>query len=147
MDTLTKILYFFVAIIVLASIGVSVPYYLDLSSNSTDTLCNLNKNIVTYFAALYTTAALDFIIKQFDEVNKYKKPLFLLLVLFLIYIIVISIIIINSNNDTLSNLGISGIIIAYGVWWLGNYNNKSLETSSSPDSQLGGSANSKLNKQ
>ena len=62
MNTLTKILYFLFAIVILASIGVSLPYCFDSANNDINLYKNLNQNLVTYYVAILVSASLDFII-------------------------------------------------------------------------------------
>lgn len=132
MDNLTKILYFILAIVLLASIGVTVPVILDYINNSPDILKNLNQNLITYYIAIFVTSSLDIVIKLFDVNEKpEKKPIFLGIAIFNIILLVGSSFLIAYNKNSISYFVILGVILSYIIWWLCNYDNENLKAESS----------------
>lgn len=128
MNNLTKILYFILAIVILASIGVTVPLILDCKNNSPDIFKNLNQNLITYYIAIFVTSSLDIIIKLFDASEKpQKKPIFLGITIVNIILLGGSSFLIAYNNNKISYLVITGVVLSYIIWWLCNYDNENLK--------------------
>jgi hypothetical protein len=129
-STLTKILYFIFAIVMLASIGVSLPYCFDTINHDVNLYKNLNQNLVTYYVAILVSASLDYIIKLFDDDLSYKKPAFLIIcIVNSIFLVLTGILLYDNSNNHLSSISyiaISGVAISYIMWWLANFKNPSL---------------------
>ena len=130
MNTLTKILYFLFAIVILASIGVSLPYCFDSANNDINLYKNLNQNLVTYYVAILVSASLDFIIKLFDDDVSYKKPAFLgICIVNTIFLALTGKLLYENTNSQLTSISyiaMSGVVISYIMWWFANIKNPSL---------------------
>ena len=144
MRILTISLYFFFAIIFLASIGVSLPYVFDYINDDPSITRNLNQNIVTYFIAILVSASLDYVMKLIDKDVSYKKIAILGVCITntIIFFISAFILYINSkgNLNSISFLAIMGIVVSYIMWWIANYHNTAFNVTSA----LGGSTNTPL---
>lgn len=144
MRTWTVIIYFALAIILLASIGVSLPYIIDNVNNDPNLYRNLNQNIVTYFIAILVSASLDYVLKLFDDTVSYKKLAILLVGLGNLLVLSMAAYILYSNSKgsitKVSSLAILGVILAYIMWWITNYKNSAFNI----NAPLGGNAENPL---
>jgi hypothetical protein len=131
MDLITKILYFILAIVVLASLGVTIPFFQDIISNDSNAIQNLNNNLTTYYVAIFVTSSLDIIIKLFDDSDNRRKPFFLFITFFNIVVLGISGSLLVNKSTEISKLVIIGVILSYIMWWGSNFNNPNLKASSS----------------
>jgi hypothetical protein len=131
MKFLTVLLYFFLAIVFLASIGVSLPYVFDKLYNEPNITKNLNQNLVTYFIAILVSASLDYIMRLVDDKVSYKKVAFLCVCLFNFIIFLMTAYILYENTQASANkvsyLTILGVFLAYATWWFVNYNNSTFD--------------------
>lgn len=134
MRTWTVILYFIIAIVLLASIGVSMPYIFDMTANDVNAIKNLNQNLVTYFIAILVSASLDLLLRLIDENVSYKKPAIMGIGLLnlLVFAMTAYILYCNSHGTIkgISTLAICGVIISYIMWWITNIKNPSFNVSS-----------------
>lgn len=144
MRTWTVIIYFALAIILLASIGVSLPYIFDNVNNDPNLYRNLNQNIVTYFIAILVSASLDYVLRLFDATVTYKKLAILLVCLANFVVLGMAAYVLYNNSKgpitKISSLAILGVIFAYIMWWVTNYKNSAFNT----NAPLGGNADNPL---
>lgn len=144
MRILTISLYFIFAIMILASIGVSLPFIFDYINDDPDITKNLNQNIVTYFIAILVSASLDYVMKLIDKNVSYKKFAILLVCITNFAFFVISGFILYTNSkgnlNSLSSLAIFGIVVSYLMWWIANYHNSAFNVTAA----LGGNTNTPL---
>lgn len=144
MRILTISLYFIFAIMILASIGISLPFIFDYINNDPEITKNLNQNIVTYFIAILVSASLDYVMKLIDKNVSYKKFAILLVCITNFTFFVISGFILYANSkgnlNSLSLLAIFGIIVSYLMWWIANYHNSAFNVTAA----LGGNTSTPL---
>lgn len=144
MKLITIIFYFFLAIIIFAAIGVIAPFIIDLNRNNTDTVLNLNKNIITYFIAILVTSSFDIILSLADKNVSYKKPA-ILGISFLNLIIISISVYLFLNEDKINVFSwciLFFTIIAWTFWWIANYHNPNFDVN--VDAALGGNPNTRL---
>ena len=126
--------YFIFAIIILASIGVSLPLVFDSLNNDPNLTRNLNQNLVTYFIAIMVSASLDYIMKLIDQEVSYRKLVILIVCIGNTLIFLISAYILYQNGKSkipsFSSLSIFGILASYIMWWVANYNNSAFNINS-----------------
>lgn len=144
MRLITVILYFVVAIIVFASLGVTIPYVLETLKDGKHSIEGLNQNIVTYYIALFASASLDLILKFTDKNKSYKKPLILTLIVLNILVFGgTGYILYNNSKGIYKEIPFSiilGAIVSFIVWWWAHYEDDSFN----PTSSLGGNPNKSL---
>lgn len=144
MRTLTIIFYFVFAIIILASIGISLPYIFDNVNNDPNLYKNLNQNLVTYFIAILVSASLDYVIRLIDDDVSYKKLAILSVCIGNALVILMTAYILYHNSkgtiQEVSGLAIVGVLVAYGMWWIANFKNSAFNVTST----LGGNADKPL---
>lgn len=144
MRILTISSYFIFAIIILASIGVSLPFIFDYINKDPDITKNLNQNIVTYFIAILVSASLDYVMKLIDKNVAYKKFAILLVSITNFAFFVVSGFILYTNSqgnlNSISFLAIMGIVVSYIMWWIANYHNSAFNVTAA----LGGNTNTPL---
>lgn len=144
MRLITVILYFILAIIVFASIGVTLPYCFETFKGGAHSIESLNQNIVTYFIAIFVSASLDYILRLIDDQASHRKPaiLFVCLINVGVFLMAAYILYTNSkgNVGSISGWSILGVLIAYLMWWIANIKNSSFDINSS----LGGDTNKPL---
>jgi len=144
MRILTVSLYFIFAIVILASIGVSLPYIFDNINNDENIIKNLNQNLVTYFIAILVSASLDYVLRLIDDNVSYKKPVILTVCIFNTAIFFMTAFILHGNSKPgvkeISGWTIIGVILAFIMWWIANFKNTSFDN----NSPIGGDANRDL---
>lgn len=140
MNTVTKILYFIVAIVLFSSIGVTIPLIIDCMRNDSEVLENLNQNLITYYVAIFVTCCLDIVIKLFNDDKPNAKPIFLALTILNVLVLVGSGFLIGYNENKVSIFVVFGVILSYIIWWIGNYNNPDLNANNA----TGGSTQKEL---
>jgi hypothetical protein len=144
MRNLTFILYFVLAIVLFASIGVSLPYCFETLKDGKHSIQDLNQNIVTYFIAIFVSASLDYLLKLSDDKGAHRKPVILTVCIVnaLIFWMTAYILYENSkgNIKEVSGLAIFGVLASYIMWMVANYKNSTFDVTST----LGGDANKSL---
>ena len=144
MKRLTAILYFFFAIVFLASLGVTLPGVIDAMSDDANFVKNLNQNLVTYFIAILVSASLDYVLKLMDEGVIYKKPAIITVCIVNVAVLITMGFVLYHNSkgryDGVSIWVIIGTLISYIMWWITNHNNPAFDANAS----LGGSTDRKL---
>lgn len=143
--TFTVIFYFILAIVIFASVGVYVPYFFEAIKNKQHSLQDLNQNIVTYFIAIFASAALDLVLKFIDK-NDYRKKLSILGLLILCIVVVAVtafLLYLNANGSEKNIRGylLLGIAMSYIMWWVAHYND---EVFNPPANALGGNPTKQL---
>ncbi len=140
----TVIFYFFLAIIFFSSIGVWLPYIIEGAKDGDHNSQAMVQNIVTYFLAIFFSAALDFFLKLMDKDDPAKKLKILILVFIGIVVIgasarILYIVFQSIGNEVIWEL-ILGVGIAYAMWWIVNYRNPSFD----PSATMGGNPENPL---
>lgn len=148
MKYFTASLYFLIAIVILAALGVIFPLIFDLIKNDLNILNNLTQNIITYSMPILVISGIDLSINIIDRNVSYKKPVILSACLVVIFALGLSSYILyncqTSKIDCFQYLSIIVIILAYALWWVSNYNNSSF-SECKIDASLGGNASNGLN--
>ncbi|HWZ23181.1 MAG TPA: hypothetical protein VNW06_11035 [Cytophagaceae bacterium] len=142
MRILTAILYFLLAIVLLASLGVLLSY---LFEGATHSAITLYQNIIIYYIAIFSSAALDMFLKITDNVeDPARKTKILSLILLCIIVLGGSgyLLYLNlcSNCGHILEWLIGGVTVSYIMWWLTHYDDDAF----SPTSTLGGNPNKSL---
>ena len=144
-----KVLYFFLTIIILSSIGITMPVITDLlgadSKITNDTLFSIPSNITTYYVSVLFIAVLDRILKKVIDKECEKKQREVLITICVI-LGIIGITILTFKQIILANKNISSfnykvalwisIImtgISYIAWWFANH-----DKNSNPNNAIGG---------
>ena len=125
MRALTIILYFVLAIIIFASIGVTLPYCFETLKDGHHSIQDLNQNIVTYFIAIFVSASLDYILRLIDDQASHRKPVILLICLVNVIVFIMTAYILYTNAKgnivEISGWSIIGVLISYIMWWIANF--------------------------
>jgi hypothetical protein len=145
MRVATVIFYFFLAIIFFSSIGVWLPYIIEgAKDGGRHNPQGMVQNIVTYFLAIFFSAALDFFLKLMDKDDPARKLKILILVFVGIVVIgasarILYIVFQSIGREVIWEL-ILGVGISYGMWWIVNYRNSSFD----PSATMGGNPENPL---
>jgi hypothetical protein len=144
MRFLTVAFYFFLAIMVFASIGVFVPYIFEGMKNGTHNSLDFNQNLVTYYIAIFASASLDLILKLIDTNSADKKAKILGLVICCVVVFSTTFYIlyqnVNGGQSKITVLLFIGVLIAWAMWWIAHYKDDMFN----PSTTLGGDANRTL---
>ncbi|MCU0436019.1 MAG: hypothetical protein MUC87_21360 [Bacteroidia bacterium] len=139
------ILYFILAIIICASIGIWLPYIFELIKDGKHSKESMIQNIATYFLAIFFSAALDYFLKIMDKNDSGKKLKILILLIVIVIILFLSgcILYKNLHGQSVEVLGFSifGVVASYIMWWVVNYSNSNFD----PTSSIGGDPQKPLN--
>lgn len=131
MRTFTIFLYFSLAIIIFASMGVTIPYFFETFKGEVHSMQALNQNIVTYFIAIFVSASLDYILKLIDKQEPNKKALILAVCIGNVAVFTMTGFILYKNSNgsinEISGWAILGVIISYLMWWITNFKNSAFD--------------------
>jgi len=118
--------YFFLAIVVIGSIGIWLPVIVELLDKSKNfNLSNMVHNMITYFITILVSGSITYFFRKLKEAKiKGIASIFLDLVALIIFSLglVIAGILLNVNdcNDLALIIGVLGILLSYRIWWIAN---------------------------
>lgn len=120
--------YFWLAIVFVGSIGIWMPMIIYKLLDKTFTFENLPIYLTTYYVSLYFAGCVDFILKQFEDIDLVNAKSAVLNIIFLI--ILSFALIITTIWLTISGyffipivLAVLGTLIALRLWWVNNSDN------------------------
>jgi len=140
-----KTKYFWLAIVLIGSIGVWLPVIVELSHEERAfSLSNMVHNIITYFISILVSGSITYFFRKLEKAKiKGVASIFLDLIGLIIFSLglVITGILLNINGSTIGALiiGIIGIILSYRIWWVANPENMNV-----PEGVLGGNPEREL---
>lgn len=139
MKLFNVILYFFIAIIIVGSIGIWLPALLQFFKNNSISNWDLFQNMVTYSTTIIVAGCIDIILSKIGDRKLENIRGVVLLMLFLImttFVIVIisTITIIEKNFEVSIWLCSIGVLLAWVLWWFSNWGRDDLK----PSNALGG---------
>ena len=126
---------------IVGTLGITIPFVIDFVYKENNMFHNIPLRLTTYFISVLFAGSLDYFLRS---LKKNKGPIsdFLIsiaLILTSIVLVVFSIIAHYNYHDGIAYfLSISGVILAWVVWWLANNDNPKFEDSP-PEVALGGS--------
>lgn len=133
-----KILYFIIAIFLIGSIGIWLPFLFDVVSNKETNLFSVFQNITTYYIAIIVVSLTDItlnIIRNSKAYNKIGQILFMILISIIIIIYFgVNCYFLWKQNSIVNYFVIIGVVLSYLLWWISKQNSKSFK----PESALGG---------
>lgn len=137
-ETKNKILYFLIAIFLIGSIGIWLPFVFDVVSNKATNFFSVFQNITTYYIAIIVVSLTDItldIIRNSKSSNKIGQILFMILISIIIIIYFgVNCYFLWNQNSIVTYMVIIGVILSYLLWWISKQNSKSFK----PESALGG---------
>jgi hypothetical protein len=146
MRTTTIVVYFIIAIILFASIGVYIPYILEIITGKQHNNQDLNQNLVTYFIAIFASACLDLLLNLIDKDTRTKKLQILILILISIVVFAATATLLYYNltghKDKILGWLILGTLLSWLMWWIAHFKDEAFNP---PTSTLGGNPNRTLN--
>ena len=119
--------YFWIAIVIIGTIGIWLPIIFELAGGEPVTWFNLPLTFTTYYIAIYFSGCVDSMLKLFDEVveePKSKLLNFIFMILVSIALLIFTIWL-NLNDKFILPLMLSlmGTVIALKLWWENNEEN------------------------
>ncbi|SKA13762.1 hypothetical protein SAMN04488128_1021031 [Chitinophaga eiseniae] len=141
-----KAKYFFIAVIIMGSIGIWLPIILEAIIEKKVTFHNVPPNVTTYFVSLLFAGCIDLILGKINKLNINGLVNVILNILFILLLglgIVVGAILLNiyKYDFWALLLGIVGLLISYRIWWIANDGNPNFSNTAAP---LGGDVNRPL---
>ena len=124
--------YFWIAIVCVGSIGIWLPFLLALPLKQSVGVDTIAINLTTFYISIYFSGCIDFMLKQFDNIehsNKKSKILniiFLILVCFALIISTIWLSVLKYITIPII-LSMVGCFIALRLWWITNLDNPTFD--------------------
>lgn len=120
--------YFVIAIIIVGSIGIWLPFVLAIPLGKTVPLESISINLTTYYVSLYFAGCVDYILRKLDTIEKggTKSTVLNMIGLILLSIALIIVTVWLSVNNYVAvpiGLALVGTVIALRLWWVNNKEN------------------------
>jgi hypothetical protein len=120
--------YFFIAVVFMGSIGIWLPIGIEALVDKKVTFHNIPQNVTTYFISILFAGCIDYFLSKLRDLSIGGiATVFLNLIVLIIASIslVIGAVIFSVFKQEWWSLvlGISGVAIAYRIWWIANINN------------------------
>ncbi|WP_281324377.1 hypothetical protein [Flavobacterium sp. IMCC34518] len=142
----TRSKYFFIAVVLIGSVGIWMPIGLEALIEKQVTLNKIPSNVTTYFVSLLFAGCIDYFLNKVRDVNidGVINVFFNLITIVILGLgLVIGSILLNIYHHDFYSLflGIIGVLISYRIWWIANETNPNFIPG---NSVLGGNANNDL---
>jgi hypothetical protein len=137
-ETKNKILYFIIAIFLIGSIGIWLPFVFDIISKREINFISLLQNITTYYIAIIVVSLTDItlnIIRSTKLSNKIGRILTMILFSIIITIYFgFNCYFLWNRKGFVDYFVILGVLLSYILWWVSKQSSKNFK----PESALGG---------
>lgn len=139
MRFINVLLYFIIALVIVGTCGIWLPLIIENVKGAEINILEVYQRTTTYFITIIVAGCVDRILSVLKNTNA-KNPagniLFMIfLLLFAVGLVIWSSFAIVAENENLTLwLIIIGVLIAWVLWWVSNYNRDSLD----PQNALGG---------
>ena len=129
-DVLNQLLYFIIAILIIGSIGTWLPQVFYLIDEKPLELKSLSQTLTAYYIAIIVVSCTDLVVKIIKSTrikNKIGKILLVTLIgMIALLFFAINCFVLWKYNTEVIYFIIIGIIAAYILWWIANWNSVNL---------------------